>query len=191
MREFLKGLELDKETIDTIMAEYGKNVQGLREQLDEYKNKVGEYETKINELTEKSEDSSKLQEELETLKKSIVEKEATEKAKKDDELLTKNITSLFEGKKFTSEYAKNGLINDIKNEFKKDESHSKGIKDIYEELIKDRSDIFANPNQIQDMAGMQDMDNGISKEDFDKMSYKQRVEFKENNPELFEKYNVN
>ena len=26
MREFLKGLELDKETIDTIMAEYGKSV---------------------------------------------------------------------------------------------------------------------------------------------------------------------
>lgn len=184
MREFLKGLELDKETIDTIMAEYGKNVQGLREQLDEYK-------TKANELELKFKESSNAQEELEALKNSIAEKEAMEKNKKDDELLTENITSLFEGKKFTSEYAKNGLINDIKNELKKDESHSKGIKDIYEELIKDRNDIFANPNQIQDMAGMQDMDNGISKEDFDKMSYKQRVEFKENNPELFEKYNVN
>ena len=33
MREFLKGLDLDKETIDTIMAEYGKNVQGLKEQI--------------------------------------------------------------------------------------------------------------------------------------------------------------
>lgn len=25
-REFLEGLELDKETIDTIMAEYGKSI---------------------------------------------------------------------------------------------------------------------------------------------------------------------
>ena len=30
-RELLEGLELDKETIDTIMAEYGKTTQGLRE----------------------------------------------------------------------------------------------------------------------------------------------------------------
>ena len=37
MREFLKGLDLDSETIDTIMAEYGKNVQGLKEQIEEYK----------------------------------------------------------------------------------------------------------------------------------------------------------
>lgn len=189
MREFLKGLDLDKETIDTIMAEYGKNVQAYKEQVESYKTEIDGYKTKINELTEKSEDSAKLQEELDKMKNEIAEREATEKAKKDDELLTNNIMSLFEGKKFTSDYAKNGLIADIKNELAKDESHSKGIKDIYEELIKDRTDIFASPNQIQDMAGMQDIDNGISKEDFDKMGYKQRVEFKESNPELFEKYN--
>lgn len=40
MREFLKGLELDKETIDTIMAEHGKLLTGLREQVDDYKNQV-------------------------------------------------------------------------------------------------------------------------------------------------------
>lgn len=50
MREFLKGLELEKETIDTIMAEYGKNVQSFKEQIDEYKTKATEYEDKIKEL---------------------------------------------------------------------------------------------------------------------------------------------
>mgnify|MGYP006908844375 CR=1 FL=1 len=35
MREFLKGLELDEETIDTIMAEYGKNVTRYKEALDD------------------------------------------------------------------------------------------------------------------------------------------------------------
>lgn len=49
MRDFLKGLELDKETIDTIMAEFGKQVTGLREQIDDYKNELGEYQGKINE----------------------------------------------------------------------------------------------------------------------------------------------
>ena len=30
MREFLKGLDLDKELIDTIMAEHGKQLTGLK-----------------------------------------------------------------------------------------------------------------------------------------------------------------
>lgn len=67
MREFLKGLELDKETIDTIMAEYGKNVTGLREQIDEYKSKVADYETQVKELNGKIEDGNKSLENLQNL----------------------------------------------------------------------------------------------------------------------------
>ena len=53
MREFLKGLDLDQETIDTIMAEHGKHLTGLREQVDNYKQEVEEYKTQINELNAK------------------------------------------------------------------------------------------------------------------------------------------
>lgn len=67
MREFLKGLELDKETIDTIMAEVGKNHQGLKEQIEEYKNKCFEYETKVKELNGKIEEDSKSLENLQNL----------------------------------------------------------------------------------------------------------------------------
>lgn len=53
MRDFLKGLDLDKETIDTIMAEYGKNVQGLKEQIEEYKSYKIENENLSKQLEEK------------------------------------------------------------------------------------------------------------------------------------------
>ena len=49
MREFLKGLDLDKETIDTIMAEHGKIMTGLREQVDNYKDEVATYKSTIEE----------------------------------------------------------------------------------------------------------------------------------------------
>jgi len=56
MREFLKGLELDKETIDTIMAEHGKliteakeeNMQ-LKEQISSFNEERKQYEQKIQE----------------------------------------------------------------------------------------------------------------------------------------------
>lgn len=50
MREFLKGLELDSETIDTIMAEHGKYITGLKEQNEEYKDLISKYEEDIKQL---------------------------------------------------------------------------------------------------------------------------------------------
>ena len=59
MREFLKGLDLDKETIDSIMAEHGKHLTGLKEQVESYKTEVAGYKTTIDELNEKIETNSK------------------------------------------------------------------------------------------------------------------------------------
>lgn len=67
MREFLKGLELDKETIDTIMAEHGKYLTGLKEQVEEYKSKINDYETQVKELNSKIDDNNKSLENLQTL----------------------------------------------------------------------------------------------------------------------------
>ena len=78
------------------------------------------------------------------------------KAEEEDKTLTENINKLFEGKTFTSEYARNGLLNDIKIGLTKTENKGKGIQDLFDELTKDKTDIFANPNQIKDMEGMGD-----------------------------------
>ena len=163
MREFLKSLELDKEVIDNIMAEYGKNIQSLKDEIedykaknDDYKSKKDEYENKIKELTELSDNNSKVQEELDALKKQIADREAAEKAKKEDEILTRNIIEAFGDKQFVNEYTKNAIINDIKDNLRKEENSGKSAKDLFEEITKDKSDIFTNPNQVQDMEGMGD-----------------------------------
>lgn len=67
MREFLKGLDLDKETIDSIMAEHGKHLTGLKEQVESYKTEVDGYKTKIDELNGKIEENNKSLENLQTL----------------------------------------------------------------------------------------------------------------------------
>ena len=55
MREFLKGLDLDKETIDSIMAEHGKHLTGLKEQVESFKTEVQGYKTTIDKLKQKIE----------------------------------------------------------------------------------------------------------------------------------------
>lgn len=48
MREFLKGLELEKETINAIMVEYGKELNGLKEQAEDYKAEIEDYKAKLS-----------------------------------------------------------------------------------------------------------------------------------------------
>jgi predicted RNase H-like nuclease (RuvC/YqgF family) len=165
MREFLKGLELEKETIDAIMAEYGKNVQDLKKQVDEYKTSVEEYKKKENEykanidsLNQKANDNQAVQDELDKLKKEIADREAMEKSKKEDEILTKNITEAFGDKKFINDYTKNAIINDIKSALKDENNSGKSAKELFEEITKDKMDIFENPNKVPDMPDIKDVD---------------------------------
>ena len=67
MREFLKGLDLDQETIDTIMAEYGKNVTNYKEKLDSYKEEVEGYKKQVEELNGKIESNAQSLENLQNL----------------------------------------------------------------------------------------------------------------------------
>lgn len=50
MREFLKGLELESSTIDTIMAEYGKSVTKDKEEIGSLKKTIADKENEINTL---------------------------------------------------------------------------------------------------------------------------------------------
>ena len=149
MREFLKGLDLDSELIDTIMAEHGKLVTKDKEELQTLK-------SQMKELKENSKNANELQAKYDELVKANEEREAKQKAEEEDKILTDNINALFEGKTFTSEYARNGLLNDIKSGLNKPENKGKGIQDLFDELTKDKTDIFTNPNQMKDMEGMGD-----------------------------------
>ena len=67
MREFLKGLELDRETINTIMAEVGKQHQVLKERVEKYKTEAENYQKQVKELNSTIENNSKELENLQNL----------------------------------------------------------------------------------------------------------------------------
>lgn len=184
MREFLKGLELDSEMIDTIMAEYGKLVTKDKEELQDLKGQ-------ILSLQETSKNAIDLQDKYEELTRQIEQDNAEKKAKAEQEILNKNILDAIGNRQFVNEYTKNSVMNEIKNALLDEANVGKSAKDLFEEITKGKDDLFSNPNVIQlDMPSVDEtVDNVITKEAFDKMSYKERVELKESNPALFNKYN--
>ena len=160
-REDLEFLE--SEQIEKVMSLYGKAIakkdkelESLTDSKKELEEKIATYETKIKEFNESSKENAEWEKKYEELQTSIKEQEAKKKAEEEDKILTDNINALFEGKTFTSEYAKSGLMNDIKAGLNKPENKGKGIQDLFDELTKDKTDIFTNPNQQKDMEGMGD-----------------------------------
>ena len=201
MKDFLETLELgdskyklSKEEIKSILAEHGKSVKVENEKVENnYKSEIEDYKNTIQELKGQIDKLPKT-DELESLKTQIADYEKKEQdriAEEQDKMLTNNILEVFGDRKFTSDYAKNGLIKDIKEQLGKQENKGKGIKDIFESLTKDQEGIFVNPQKLPNMAKMSDKvsTTSISKEDFDKMGYQERLNLKNENPELFRSYN--
>ena len=154
---------LETEQVDKVMALYGKaitkkenEIESLKNDKKELEDKVSTYETKINEFNESAKDNADWKLKFEELQTTIKEQEAKKQAEEQDKILVDNINALFDGKTFTSEYARNGLLNDIKNGLNKPENKGKGIQDLFNELTKDKTDIFVSPNQQKDMEGMGD-----------------------------------
>lgn len=74
MREFLRGLELDKETIDTIMAEHGKliteakeEIMNLKQQVNGFESEKQNYEKQIQEYENSKKNNEETLKNLQTL----------------------------------------------------------------------------------------------------------------------------
>ena len=204
MKGFLEELEigegkvkLSKEEIKSIISKHGEYIKTETEKVEkQYKEEISEYKSTIDDLKEQIKNAPK-SDELESLKGKIADYEqkeadriAKQKAKEEDDILTKNIVEVIGDKKFVNDYTKNSIINEVKTALKDNANLGKSAKDLFEQITNGKDGIFANPNQVIDMPSVdENVETTISKEDFNKMGYKERLELKSSNPELFKKYN--
>lgn len=149
-REFLEGLKLEKETIDTIMAEYGKSTQVLREEKDNLKTQLDDANNEIKSYKDMDIESiKKSASEWETKYNDLVKEQNDAKEKSIREERT---NAFFNDIKFTSESAKAGVIAQFNaKDFKYDEESKKflGASEWLKDLQEKDSGAFlsdvANP----------------------------------------------
>ena len=190
-------VDFTDEQKDLVMSLYGKaitkkdkDIETLKTENKNLEEKINTYETKINEFNETAKENADWKVKYEELQTSITEQTAKQKAKEEDDILTKNINEIFGDKKFVNEFTKNAIMNEIKTALKDTNNMGKSAKDLFEEITNGKDGIFENPNKIQDMPSIdENVETSVSKDDFDKMGYKERLELKNTNPELFNKYN--
>lgn len=157
MRDFLKGLELDDETIDTIMAEHGKIVTKDKEKVTELTKQIEDANKEIQSYKDMDIDSiKKSAEDWETKYKEVVE---NQKAEKEKSIREERTNAFFNGIEFASESAKTGVIAQFnQKDFKYDEETGKfqGASEWLEELKKNDVGAFksevANPKFTTDIS---------------------------------------
>lgn len=198
-REYLEGLGLEKEAIDSIMAENGKDIEVAKKEVEglELANKN---------LTEQLETANK---EIEGFKELNIEdiKLKADKYKEDFELLEKQSKEEIEKLKyehaladfiseyeFASERVKNSILEDLKEkEFKLIDNAFLGADEYMEKLKEKEPNSFAVEKVEEQklpkfvLPGSKNKTEIMSKEEFLKLSYSERTEMREKNESLYKK----
>lgn len=158
-RDELKELGVEK--IDEVMAIYGKSVNTYKEEIDTLKTELDTLKTSVEETTEETTEKDKqikdletkinlfneTQKELEDLKTSIAEQEQAKKEAEQNEKFESDLNAILGDRKFINDYTRQALVNELKTELEGKEDAK--LDDVFNELTKDREDLFSNPNPVE------------------------------------------
>lgn len=194
MREFLKGLDLDKETIDTIMAEHGKLTTGYKEKAEALQAQLSEVQTQLKAFD--GIDTEQLKGEISRLSADLeTERQGREADRKKAETREK-ITSYLGGKKFVNEPTRQFYEARLTETLESEDAKGTSIDDLFKRLVtgEDGSElegIFVSdekaPQFTVPFSGSSGGNKTISRAEFLQMGVTERTQLKEKNPELYNK----
>lgn len=165
--------KLTDEQIKLILAKNGELINNEVDKVTKTKEEeINNYKSTVNELKDQLENAPK-SDELETYKTKIAELEAKEQKRiqeieiqKQEEVLNTGImNSKFGTSKFINEFTKNAILNEMKTQIKNEENNGKSYNEIFEQITKDKENIFVNENNIPDMTGMEDISSSEAKKE--------------------------
>ena len=177
-RSFLEELGIEKETIDKIMVENGKDIEKAKGSLTDVQKERDELKLQIKDHEKQLEDLKKATGNTKELQKQIEQLQADNKQIKVNSAIEKALT-LAKAKNIKAVKA---LLDLEKAELSEDGT-IKGLDEQIKAIQKDNDFLFDSgkqagfkPKGMKPTEPNDDKPTGITKEDFAKMSYKERVD---------------
>jgi Phage minor structural protein GP20. len=199
-RKFLKELGLEKEVIDQIMTENGKDIEKAKEvagepakeletELENLRGQIKERDKQLETLKLSGEDVETLKGRIETLQEENKSRETELQAEMQQLKLDNAVSKALTTAKAKNEKAVKALLELDSLELDKDDS-VKGLQEQIEKLAKadDSKFLFeTETKQKQKMKGVEPGNPGVEigdeKGDFSKMSYTEITKYLAENPE--------
>lgn len=193
-REFLKELGLEDEAINKIMAEHGKSVNDIKEkaekvdtlesQINDYKQQLEDRDAQLQELGEKAQGNEELTSQIEELKQQneITKNEYEEKL--NQQAFEHKLESSLSGAKARN--IKSVKANLDLDAIKLKDGELIGLKEQLESLKETDAYLFEEDQEETPKpsftTGQHNKKGDLTANDLTKMSYKDRVKFKRENP---------
>lgn len=195
-REFLKGLELEKDVIDKIMDENGKDIEAAKAGLEDLKKENESLKTQIAERDTQLEELKNSSEDIDGLKKQIADLQADNKAK--DEAHNAEMTQLkvesaisaaLAEAKAKNPVAVKALLKDLDKATFDENGKIRGLSEQISALKKSDEYLFESstpkPKGATPGAGSDQSGKVLTREEFNRMSYKDRVALYDSDPETY------
>lgn len=195
-REFLESLGLEKETIDKVMAEHGKTlndtkakadkVDGLETQIEDYKQQLSDRDTQLEEL--KKVDAEGMQAKIDELQQTNETQKTEYEQKLQQKEFDHKLENTLSNAKVKNTKAVKALLD--MDTIKLDGDNLKGLDDQLKALKESDAYLFeqeepAEPPKPNFTTGNHKTNGGMTVQDLNKLGYKERVKFKQKNPEQY------
>lgn len=203
--EYLKGLGVAEETAKTIFAERGKEInaanaraqatlEAVQVDLTTANSTIAQITSELDGLKANNASAEEYKTKFEELQKQIADKEAQEKAEKAAAEKEANIKARYtaasvdkDGKPL--EWAHDAIRDSYYNKFaaalEDKANEGKSDADIFHALTKDDATAFKGVQAFVLEGGKPIDTHGVSREDFAKMGYAERLKLKTEQPELY------
>ena len=189
-RKLLKGMGLTDEQVDTIIEAHTDTVDGLKADVSKYKTdaeKLTDVQKELDELKAKGDDGwkekhDKLKGEFDTYKKDVEAKETHSKKVEAYKAILRDANLSDKGIEKAIKYAEWDKIElEADGKLKGASDHIKAAKEEWAEYVTTTTTTGAKTSTPPASNG----NSGVTKEDFQKMSYKDRLQIYNENPDLY------
>jgi chromosome segregation ATPase len=189
-RKMLKAMGIEEEKIDQIIEAHSETVDSLKADRDNYKKDADQLKSvreELDELKAKGDDGwkekhDKLKGDFDTYKKDVEAKETHSKKVEAYKAILKDANLSEKGIEKAIKYAEWDKIElEADGKLKGASDHIKSVKEEWAEYVTTTTTTGAKTSNPPANNG----NSGVTKEDFQKMSYKDRLQIYNENPDLY------
>ncbi|MCM1218939.1 MAG: phage scaffolding protein [Lachnospiraceae bacterium] len=147
-RDFLEGLGVPAEAIDKIMAENGKDIEGAKAKFADYDDIRKQLET-ANATIDKFKDYDEVKAEVEKYKAELRKSQEESAAKIAAMERSSKVNEFLADKKFVNQITREHISKQVADALADGKHEGKSVKDIFDEITKDKADILKDENAPQ------------------------------------------
>lgn len=187
----LPEFEGRKEFIDAVMKQNGEDINAAKAGLVDAQAKQTELEQanaklteQITQLAQAADDAEALKTKLAEAEQSLADAQAAANARVYEDNMQARFTAVVGDGKFINDYTRKAIYEQFKDATKN--ANGKADADVYAELTKDKSGLFEVKQQFVNMAGVDEIDQGLlDSEKFKAMTLVERMAFANDHPKEY------